>query len=234
MNQSEFCESLEKLNIKVTEVQLKQLHRYYELLIEWNEKMNLTGITEEKQVYLKHFYDSATLAKSINLTQVHTLCDVGTGAGFPGLVLKILFPNLTVTLVDALNKRITFLNEVIHELELENITTVHARAEEYARNHRNEFDVVTARAVAPLNILLEYCLPLVHLNHYFIPMKANIAQEINLSRHALEQLGGEIIEKQEFILPIEGSHRSLLTIRKVHETPSKYPRRNAEIKKKPL
>lgn len=234
MNQSEFCESLEELNIKVTEVQLKELHRYYELLIEWNKKMNLTGITEEEQVYLKHFYDSATLVKAIDLTKVNTLCDIGTGAGFPGLVLKILFPHLSITLVDSLNKRITFLNEVIKELELTNIITVHARAEEFAHKNNNKFDIVTARAVAPLNILVEYCLPMVKVGKYFIPMKANIAQEINDSKNAIKILRGKIVSIQEFTLPKEGSHRSILSIEKTHECPSKYPRRYAEIKKKPL
>ncbi len=234
MNIEEFKDALRELNIEITGRQEIQLNRYYELLVEWNEKMNLTGITEQEQVYLKHFYDSATLRKAMDLTQVSTLCDVGTGAGFPGLVLKILFPHLSVTLVDSLKKRLLFLDEVIKELKLTNITTKHARAEEFALLHREEFDVVTARAVAPLPILLEYCLPMVKVNQYFIPMKANIVQEIKESEQALKQLGGKKIELIEFLLPKEDSQRSLLKIQKIKETPKKYPRKYAEIKKRPL
>lgn len=234
MNQSKFTQELEKINISVNNTQMEQLHQYYKLLVSWNEKMNLTGITEEDQVYLKHFYDSATLNKIIDLSTVDSLCDVGTGAGFPGLVLKILFPNLKVTLVDSLNKRILFLEEVIKTLGLKDIETVHARAEEFALKHRDHFDVVTARAVAPLNILLEYSLPMVKQNGYFIPMKSKISQEIKLSEHALSILGGKIVDLQEFILPIEESHRSLLMVKKVKDTPKKYPRKYTEIKKRGL
>ena len=155
MKINEFIENLKKINIKITEEQLNQLEKYYQLLIEYNEKMNLTGITEKEQVYLKHFYDSLTINQIIDLNTVETLCDVGTGAGFPGLVIKILFPNINVTLVDSLNKRIEFLNVVIKELNLGNITTLHSRIEEFASISREKFDVVTARAVAPLNILSE-------------------------------------------------------------------------------
>lgn len=234
MNLEEFKKALSELNIELTVQQETQLHRYYELLVEWNEKMNLTGITEEDQVYLKHFYDSATLVKAIDLTKVSTLCDIGTGAGFPGLVLKILFPHLSITLVDSLNKRIRFLNEVIKELKLSDITTEHARAEEFAVNHRESFDIVTARAVAPLSILTEYCLPMVKLKQYFIPMKANIAQEIKSGGKAMKLLGGEIEELFEFLLPKEGSQRSLLKVKKVKETSRKYPRKYPEMKKRPL
>jgi len=154
MEINEFIEQLKLINIVIDDKQIEQLNKYYELLIEYNKVMNLTGITEKKQVYLKHFYDSVTLIKIIDLKKIETLCDIGTGAGFPGLVLKIVFPNLKVTLLDSLNKRINFLNTVIKELNLENIETIHARAEEYAKENIEKFDVTTARAVAHTSILL--------------------------------------------------------------------------------
>ena len=234
MNPSRFKEELRLLRIDLTTKQETQLNRYYELLVEWNERMNLTGITEKNQVYLKHFYDSATLKKVIDLNQVTTLCDVGTGAGFPGLVLKILFPKLKVTLVDSLQKRIHFLDQVIQELELVDIQTVHARAEEFAKEHVEEYDVVTARAVATLPILLEYCMPMVKKEGYFIPMKANAKEELEQSIHALQVLHGNVEEVQEFSLPIEESHRTLVKIKKEKSCPLKYPRKYSEMKKRPL
>ena len=173
MKKEEFVEELEKLNIKVTDNQLHQLDEYYNLLIERNKVMNLTGITEKEEVYLKHFYDSITITKVIDFNDVETLCDVGSGAGFPGLVIKILFPNLQVTLVDSLNKRINFLNEVISKLELKNINTIHTRIEEFGIKNREKYDIVVARAVAQLNILLEYCIPITKVKGYFITMKGN-------------------------------------------------------------
>ena len=159
MSKEQFIVELEKIGVYLTEKQLEQLHIYYEMLVEWNKVMNLTGITEEDQVYLKHFYDSLTICKVINLNKQENLCDIGTGAGFPGMVIKICFPHLKVILVDSLAKRLNFLNAVIEKLELTNIETVHDRAEEYAIKNREQFDVVTTRAVATLNILLEYCIP---------------------------------------------------------------------------
>lgn len=229
MSEKQFIDELLKLNININEIQLKQLNRYYELLVEWNKVMNLTGITEKKDVYLKHFYDSLTICKIIDLDNYSTLCDIGTGAGFPGMVLKILFPNLKITLVDSLNKRINFLNEVIKELELENIIAVHSRIEEF----RGIFDIVTARAVSQLNILLEYAIPLVKKDGYFIPLKANIEEEINNSSNAFKELRCEIIDKIEFVLPVENSNRTILKIKK-YDINNKYPRKFSEIKKKPL
>ena len=234
MTEKEFIEYLKKINIKINDEQLKQFDRYYQLLIEWNEKINLTSIIDKKQVYLKHFYDSATIAQVIDLNNLDNLCDVGTGAGFPGLVLKILYPNINVTLIDSLNKRIKFLEKVIVELGLKKVEVIHARVEEYAKNNREKFDVVTARAVAPLNILLEYCLPLVKVEKYFIPMKGNISQEIGECQKALKILNGIVIEKKEFLLPIENSHRTILKIKKMSATSNEYPRKNSEIKKRPL
>ena len=234
MNINDFINELKKINIEINDYQLKQLNRYYELLVEYNEKMNLTGITEKNQVYLKHFYDSLTINKIIDLNTIQTLCDVGTGAGFPGMVIKILFPKIKITLVDSLNKRIEFLNVVINELGLENIDTLHSRIEDYGKNTREIFDVVTARAVAPLNVLLEYCTPLVKCGKYFIPLKANISREILEIDSALKELNSTIEEKCEFLLPYEESQRTLIKFKKIGKTNKKYPRAYAQIKKKPL
>lgn len=234
MNIERFIQELKNINIEITEEQLEQLNEYYEMLIEYNKKMNLTGITEKNQVYLKHFYDSATIAKVINLTKEETLCDIGTGAGFPGLVIKILFPNLKVTLVDSLNKRINFLNEVIKKINLKNIEAIHDRAEEYAHKNIEKYDIVTSRAVAPLNILLEYSIPMLKTNKYFIAYKGNIEEEQKQSENALKILNSTIELKEIFKLPIEESTRTLLKIKKQSKTEKKYPRKNSEIKNKPL
>lgn len=234
MTISEFIEELKKLNIEPTQKQLEQLNRYYELIVEYNKVMNLTGITEKEQVYLKHFYDSLTIAKVIDLNKEETLCDIGTGAGFPGIVLKILFPNLKITLIDSLNKRIEFLKIVIKELNLENIEAIHARAEEYAIKNIEKFDVVTSRAVAPLNILLELSIPLLKINKYFIPYKGNISREIIESENALKQLDSKVDKIEEFELPKENSNRTIIKIKKLNKTNKKYPRKFSEIKKKPL
>lgn len=234
MDKKIFIEELLKLGIKINNTQLIQLDKYYNLLIEWNKFMNLTGITEEKEVYLKHFYDSLTIVKVIDLNKQANLCDIGTGAGFPGLVLKILFPHLQVTLVDSLQKRINFLNKVINALELNNIQVIHSRAEDFAKNHREKFDVVTARAVAPINILSEYCIPLIKTGKYFIPLKGNISREINLVDLSLSKINAKLIKTEEFLLPIENSNRTLLVITKEKNTSHKYPRSPKEIKNKPL
>lgn len=234
MNEQAFIDSINALGINLTSKQIEQFQKYYELLIEWNQKMNLTAITQKQEVYLKHFYDSATIAKVIDLSKYQTLCDIGSGAGFPGIVIKILYPHLEVTLVDSLQKRITFLNEVINKLELNKIRAIHSRAEEYARKNRDCFDVVTARAVAPLNILLEYCIPLIKQNKYFVAMKGNISREIFLSEKALKKLNCEIKDVVEFKLPIEDSQRSLVLIEKKDKTPNQYPRDFVKIKKSPL
>lgn len=234
MKQNEFISELKKLNIEINNKQLEQLNTYYELLVQYNKVMNLTGITEQEQVYLKHFYDSITIAKVIDLTKEKTLCDIGTGAGFPGLVLKILFPNLKITLVDSLNKRIQFLKEVTKKLGLKDIEAIHARVEEFAKENRETFDIVTSRAVAPLNILLEYSIPLLKTNKYFISYKGNISEEINESKKALQILNSSIEQIEEFKLPIEQSNRTIIKIKKLKQTNQKYPRKNSEIKKKPL
>ncbi len=233
MNQNRFVEELKKLDISLTEKQLIQLKKYYELLVEYNKVMNLTGITELEDVYLKHFYDSLTIIKSINLNNVKTLCDIGTGAGFPGMVLKIVFPNLEITLLDSLNKRINFLDIVKKELGLDKLVLVHARAEEYARINRNKFDITTSRAVSHLSNLLEFAIPMTKENGYFIALKGNIDEELNEAQNAIKLLNVELIDKVEFKLPIEESNRTIIKFKKNKDN-KKYPRKYSEIKKNRL
>ncbi len=233
MNKEEFIVALKDLDIQINEKQLNQLETYYNMIIDYNSHTNLTRITEKEDVYLKHFYDSLTIVKAIKLYNQSVL-DIGTGAGFPGMVLKIIFPNLKVTLVDSLNKRIIFLKEVINTLGLEDIVALHERAEEYAINNKEKFDIVTSRAVASLNVLSELCIPFVKLNGYFIPLKADAKEEINLSKKAIETLGCVIEEIEEFQLLKENSKRTIIKMQKLQKTPIKYPRKFNEIKKKPL
>ena len=233
MNKEEFISELEKLNIKLNDEKLKQLDSYYKLLIEWNNKINLTRITNEKDVYLKHFYDSLTLVKTIDLNKNIEVCDIGTGAGFPGIVLKIVFPNLNITLVDSLRKRIDFLNIVINTLKLKNIRAIHERAEDFSKNNREKFDLVTCRAVSKLNIISELCIPSVKVNGYFIPMKANIDDEINNINY-LEKLNAKLENIISFKLPIEDSIRNLIVIKKIDITNCLYPRKYDIIIKKTL
>lgn len=233
MNLGSFIKELSKLKIELSQEQLNNLEKYYELLVEYNKVMNLTGITEKEEVYLKHFYDSLTIVKAIKFENIDTLCDIGTGAGFPGLVLKIVFPNLKVTLIDSLNKRINFLNKVIEELELKLIEAIHYRIEEYGIKNREKFDVVTARAVASTNILLEYAIPLAKVGGYFIPLKGKIDNEPSYE-HASRELNCSLEECIRFNLPIEDSSRTILKFKKMEKTPNKYPRKNSDMKKKPL
>ena len=215
MTKEEFIKELEKLNIMLSSKQQDQLDKYYHLLVEWNEKINLTRIIEEKDVYLKHFYDSLTLVKVIDLNKELKLCDIGTGAGFPGIVLKIVFPNLKITLVDALLKRIRFLDMVIEELQLENIGTIHTRAEDYVKFHKEEFDIVTSRAVSKLIDLLDYSIPLLKKNGCFIPMKANCEEELAVAKNKIEKMHLKLLQKEEFDLPIENSHRTVIKFIKI-------------------
>lgn len=234
MEIDEFIESLRKLNINITSRQLEQLEEYYNLLVEWNEKINLTRITLKDDVYLKHFYDSATIVKVIDLNKIDNFCDFGTGAGFPGIVIKILFPSLNVTLVDSLNKRINFLNIVIEKLKLEKIVAIHSRIEDFARTHREKFDLVTARAVASLPVLLEYATGIIKKDKYFVAMKASIDEELEQSINAQKTLKIKLIDKNSFLLPKENSVRNILLFQKQERTNLKYPRNSSEIKKKPL
>ena len=233
MTQNSFIEELKKINIDITDEQLSKLEKYYEMLIEYNKVMNLTGITEKEEVYLKHFYDSLTINKIIDLKNVDTLCDLGSGAGFPGVVIKILFPNIKITLVDSLNKLINFLNDVIKELNLNNIVAIHSRIEDYALDHNEEYDVVTARAVAPINILLELGVRLVKVDKYFIAMKGNIENEPNYTS-CIEKLNLQEKDKVVFSLPIENSTRTLIKFVKKNSTNKLFPRKFSDIKKRPL
>ena len=209
MNKEEFIKQVSELDIELTEEQMSKLDKFYNLLIEWNEKINLTRITEEQDVYLKHFYDSLTIAKVIDLSTKSTLCDVGTGAGFPGIVLKIAYPNLKITLVDSLLKRVNYLNTIIKELELEDIEAIHSRGEEY----KEKFDVVTARAVANIEKLLNFTMHLVNKNGVFIAMKGNIEEE--LSDKVIEKINKKykLLKINKFTLPLENSSRSLVVIK---------------------
>lgn len=234
MKKDEFLKELEKINITLTENQILKLEKFYELLVIWNEKINLTTILKEEDVYLKHFYDSLTLIKVIDLNKELTLLDVGTGAGFPGIVLKIVFPNLKITLLDSMNKRISYLNEIIKELDLKDIDTVCSRAEDYALKNREKYDIVVCRAVAHLEILVEITLPLVKVNGYFIAMKSNANEEIALARKKIIVLDSKIIEILSFKLPFENSIRTLIKIQKFKKNDLKYPRKYDKIKKENL
>ena len=233
MNKDRFISEIEKLGIEITEKKLEQLEKYYELLIEYNKVMNLTGITEKDEVYLKHFYDSLTISKIVDLNKENNLCDLGSGAGFPGIVIKIFYPNLKIVLVDSLNKRIKFLNKVIEELNLKDIEAVHIRIEEYAKENKEKFDIVTARAVAPLNILLELGINLVKIGKCFIAMKGNIENEMDY-QNAIKKLDCSMGNIITFKLPIEESNRSLIKIIKKKTTSKLFPRKYNEIKTKPL
>lgn len=231
MNKQEFLEELAKLGINLTNDQIDKLARFYQLLVAWNEKINLTTIIKEEEVYLKHFYDSLTLIKVVDLRQPLTVLDVGTGAGFPGIVLKIVFPNLKITLLDSLTKRINYLNEIIKELDLHDIETVCSRCEEYTKINREKYDLVVARAVSHLKILSEMIIPTVKVNGYFVAMKANLNDELEKTIPMLKKLDSELKEIKEFSLPIENSKRTLVVIKKNTKTALLYPRKYSEIKK---
>lgn len=210
MSQKEFIKAVEELGIELTNKQLTQLEKFYTLLIEWNEKINLTRITNKEDVYLKHFYDSLTITRVIDLTKINTLCDVGTGAGFPGIVLKICFPNLNITLVDSLNKRVNYLNDIIEKLSLKDIKAIHARGEEF----KGEFDIVTARAVANTEKLLKYTMHLVNKQGLLIAMKGNVDTELTPKLITKINKLYKLITIDKFMLPVENSHRSLVVIGK--------------------
>lgn len=233
MNKEKFIEELLKLNIEINDIQLEKLEKYCEILERENKLYNLTAITEKESVFLKHFYDSLTIVKIIDLNN-ESLCDLGTGAGFPGMVLKIIFPNLKVTLIDATLKKCNFLEKVIKELKLENIKVINARVEEYAKIEREKYDIVTARAVAPLKHLLEYGIPLLKVNGTFVAMKGNINEELNGIENYENKLKIKQNKRIDFQLPIENSNRTLISFIKLEVTNNKYPRKYNEIKKKSL
>lgn len=234
MNQEQFIQALQDKGITLSDKQLNQFELYYQTLVEWNEKMNLTAITKKEDVYLKHFYDSLTISFDYPFNN-QSLCDIGAGAGFPSIPLKIVYPHLKITIVDSLTKRITFLKHLIQILELDNVEAISARAEDYAKEHREVFDIVTARAVARLNILDELCLPLVKVNGDFITLKGLKAQEeLTEARTGIEKLGGKVIKQVDFTLTNENDYRCNIFIHKIKNTPKNYPRPFGKIKKKPL
>ena len=234
MNKDLFKQELEKLNINVTEEQLKKLDIYANFLLEYNKHTNLTAIKDIDQVYLKHFYDSLTLVKSIDLTSINNMIDIGTGPGFPGMVIKIFFPHIKMTLLDSNNKKITFLKELNNLLKLENVNITNARAEEFCVNNRESYDLVTARAVSNMTVLTELCLPLTKIGGYFIALKGSDDNEITESEYAIKELGGQIESITNFKLPIEESTRNIVKIKKVNQTSKQYPRRYDKITKNPL
>jgi 16S rRNA (guanine527-N7)-methyltransferase len=233
MNKDEFYSELKLLNIDLTDLKKEQLNNFCNLLLEYNKNTNLTAIKTEEEVYLKHFYDSLTLIKVINITNDLTILDIGSGAGFPGIVLKIVFPLLNVILLDSNHKKTEFQNYIISKLNLKNIQTINQRAELYY-SQNTKFDIVVARAVADLSILSELCLPFVKINGSFIAMKGNIEEELSSSLYSINLMGGEISEQVSFNLPIENSSRNLIKIKKIKDSPEGYPRSYDKILKKPL
>ena len=233
----QFDEKLKELDITLSEKQQEQFYRYYELLVEWNKVMNLTGITEYEEVNEKHFIDSLSLVKVLDISKINTVIDVGTGAGFPGIPLKIAFPHLKVTLLDSLNKRIKYLDTVIDELELKDIHTIHGRAEEYARKeeYREKYDLAVSRAVANLSTLSEYCVPYVKVGGMFVPYKSGeIDEEVKAAQTAIKVLGGKQTEVVKFTLPGSDINRSFVKIQKVKSTGKKFPRRAGLPAKEPI
>lgn len=237
VNPEQFREALLEKGIALSDEQMKQYQVYTEVLVEWNEKMNLTAITDPEEIYLKHFYDSITLAFYYDMDQSVSLCDVGAGAGFPSLPIKIAFPQLKVTIVDSLNKRITFLNHLASELGLKDVYFVHDRAETFGQNkqYREQFDIVTARAVARMSVLAELCLPLVKLRGHFVALKAaHTAAEMVDAKKGIKVLGGELLSDEAFMLPVEEAERHVVTIAKKRKTPKQYPRKPGTPNKMPI
>ncbi|PTE34942.1 MULTISPECIES: 16S rRNA (guanine(527)-N(7))-methyltransferase RsmG [Mammaliicoccus] len=236
MNEQTFINSLKESGIEITDKQLKQFEIYFETLVEWNEKINLTAVTEKEEVYLKHFFDSVSPSFYIDFNKIKSVCDVGAGAGFPSIPLKIIYPHLQITIVDSLNKRIKFLNELAAALDLDKVNFVHDRAETFGKsNYRESFDLVTARAVARLSVLSELCIPLVKKGGQFVALKgAQGNEELEDAQFAISVLGGQVNEVYDFTLPLEESMRQIITIDKLRQTPKKYPRKPGTPNKEPI
>ena len=229
--------AVKQLDIELSDMQVQQFIKYYELLVEWNSFMNLTGITEYNEVVLKHFVDSLLVVKAFDIKQIKTVIDIGTGAGFPGIPLKIVYPHLQVVLLDSLNKRIKFLNEVINQIGLTHIETIHGRAEDFGRDikYRETFDLCVSRAVANLATLSEYCIPFVKKGGYFIPFKSGkIAEEVKEAKKAVKLLGGNIDKVVPSVLPDTDIERSFILISKKENTSKQYPRLAGKPSKEPL
>lgn len=228
---------LKELNIQINEIQKNQFDTFYSMLVEWNKVMNLTGITEYEEVIEKHFVDSLSIVNIFNLSEINTVIDVGTGAGFPGIPLKIAFPHLKITLLDSLNKRINFLDSVIDELKLDGIYTIHGRAEDFAKkdDYRERYDLCVSRAVANLSTLSEYCLPYIRIGGMFISYKSgDVDDEVLESKKAISILGGKLDNVVKFQLPGTDINRSFIKIEKIKNTGKKYPRKAGLPSKEPL
>ena len=234
MNELEFYNELKKINIVLSDVQKEQLKKYYEYLIEYNSHTNVTSITSKEEVYLKHFYDSILLCQTLDFNRIETILDIGCGAGFPGMVLKIIYPHLNLTLLDSNNKKTTFCTNLINILNVEKIEVINKRAEEYINEKREYFDLVTARAVKNLPVLNELCIPYVKLDGYFIAMKSDYKDELNSSLKGIKELGGKYIETKNVNLPNNEGVRNFIIIKKEKSTNKKYPRQYNQILKKPL
>ena len=236
-NVKQFQEDLQEFHISLSSYQMEQFISYYEMLIEKNKVMNLTAITEFDEVLKKHFLDSLSLVKACDLEDDISLLDIGTGAGFPGIPLKIVFPNLKITLLDSLQKRVHFLEEVINHLKIENVKALHGRAEDFAKPNmlREQFDLCVSRAVANLSTLSEYCLPYVKVGGSFISYKSEkVFEEIEQANHAVKVLGGKVVDEIGFTLPSSDIYRNLVIIRKCNNTPKQYPRKAGTASKNPL
>lgn len=229
MTEEEFITELTKLNIEVTPEKLDQLKEYASFLLEYNQHTNLTAIRDINEVYLKHFYDSLTIVKAINLKEVNNVLDIGTGPGFPGMVLKIIYPHLQITLMDSNNKKIGFLKALAQELNL-NVEIIYGRAEEFIVNRREYYDVVTSRAVASLDILAELSIPYVKTNGLFVAMKSNYQEELQATLPILKKLDSKVEKIEKFSLPKIKANRAIICIRKEKATNHKYPRNYNQIK----
>lgn len=230
-------ENMKMISVELTDKQVSQFIKFYEMLVEWNKVMNLTGITEYDEVVMKHFVDSLSIVKVNGFDNVTSIIDVGTGAGFPGIPLKIVFPEIKITLLDSLNKRIKFLNAVIDELELENVETIHGRAEDFSKkeDYREQYDLCVSRAVANLATLSEYCLPYVKEDGYFLPYKSgDIKEEAANSKKAVKILGGNIEDIISFEIPDTDMARTILKIHKTKATPKRFPRKAGLPTKEPI
>jgi len=230
----DFNLELKKLQIELSPLQLNKFDIYYNDLVEVNKYMNLTAITDHDEVYIKHFYDSLTIKLAIDNNDEFSLCDVGSGAGFPSIPYSIYNNKCKVTIIDSLNKRINFLNDLVNKLDLNNVKAIHSRAEDFAVNNRESFDYVTARALARLNVLVELTLPLVKVGGKLIAMKGDSKEELDEASNAIKILGGKVINIIELDLPNDLGHRSIVVIEKISKTPNKYPRLFAKIKERPL